>query len=97
MIGIRLVGGRFDGDRARADLLLLSQTPGCIYAIKCPRCPCNGCDWVTTPVEGADLYRRDEIDARGWLVYVYTDPDLEPFVSMMEALTEFSDGVRASS
>lgn len=36
MIGVRLQGGPFDGDRARSPELRLSDPPERIYALPCP-------------------------------------------------------------
>jgi hypothetical protein len=66
VIGVRLQGGPFDGDRAEAGWVI--NTPPTIYVV--------AHDGITKPVQGSEVYGRDEEDERGWLVYVWTDQRL---------------------
>jgi hypothetical protein len=74
VIGVRLQGGPFDGDRAPSETLI-GNPPGRIYAFPCPCC--DGCNWFLEPTRAAEIYDRDDEDEKGWLVYVYTDAALD--------------------
>lgn len=85
MIGVRLQGGPFDGDRAKAHRLTRGHNlPERLYVKRCPHC--SDTDWFELPTEGAEVYRRDE-KRRGWQIYVWTDEDLGQHVELTENVT----------
>jgi hypothetical protein len=86
MIGVRLQGGPFDGDRARIERLdreLRQQPPAVIFVRRCPHC--SDTDWLLEPVGYAEVYRRDE-ESAGWLIYVYTDQDLDRHITLTRSV-----------
>jgi hypothetical protein len=93
MIGIRLQGGPADGDRAE----MPSWTPDpdmLAPRLWVSRCPCGcGWNWRSERVPGAEVYRRDE-ERDGWLIYVYTDQDLDRHVQLTSSVLAL-DGASA--
>lgn len=86
MIGIRLQGGPCDGERASlAEVERDSWSdPARIWARSCAM---HGADWADEPIDGWQLYRRDDEDGCGWLIYVSTDEELEQHCSIIETVT----------
>jgi hypothetical protein len=72
-LNVRLQGGPFDGERQRN--LHQEELPARMWVMKCWNC---GSHWLKHEQEGAEPYDRDDFDERGWLVYVWTDPQLQP-------------------
>jgi hypothetical protein len=75
VIGVRLQAGPCDGQRASIAELERDgwMDPGRLWARPCPL---HGADWSEDPIDGWELYVRDEEDARGWLVYTFEDENL---------------------
>ena len=74
LVDVRLQGGPFDGARERH--LIAAQMVERIWVVPAPKPLARACLWYAEPVRGAEIYARDEHDDRGWLVYVWEDPNL---------------------
>jgi hypothetical protein len=72
-VKVRLQGGPHDGERqTKLDPAELGPR---IYVERCRIC---GGHWFREPVMGAEVYRRDDEDEKGWIVYCFTDSNMNP-------------------
>jgi hypothetical protein len=86
MIGVRLQGGPFDGDRQQMADLLTGDLPATLWVARRADDP-EFVEWFADPVDGAEVYGRDEEDEHGWLIYLYTDEDAERHLKVVEAVS----------
>jgi hypothetical protein len=84
MIGIRLQGGPFDGEKAKVNRLARSNDlPEHLYIKRCDYC--QDTDWFEVPTEGTEVYRLDE-EHRRWVLYVWVDEELDRHLAVTETL-----------
>jgi hypothetical protein len=82
VIGVRLQGGPFDGERWYD--YELDSTPPHVWTLWRD----GEVEARRSPIAGALVYRRDAVDARGWLVYVWVDPNLDVHDELLDALEQ---------
>lgn len=90
MIVLRLQAGPHDGETRRVASTF--ELPERIYVVHCRQC---GSHWYAEPHSAAEVYSRDEEDAKGRLVYVFTDTELGNFRRITETVTPPTEAVPA--
>lgn len=85
MIGIRLQGGPAEGQRAVLANEVIRRFPERIYLTWGFGVSWEGWNWSEKHSDAAEVYRRDE-EHDGWLIYLYTDVDLDRHLTLTRSV-----------